>query len=302
MVDAWNDYIRHHIVSKHALRLIRNFTLTQMPETVEADEDEEEAKAQTKLCEVATPWATVDTIASWLDDQDTGDFEVGTKHERTAAFTRHTTHRLWGLDDVEAPPCDFSKEGGVGVYVKADVAKKTSQSLRSTTARSGKHGIARLQYKGLTKGKADAWFTELCLFGSPKDKRRPKAKPNAEQQRMIKRVMERCLQEMADENGQAEFWSEPLTCVLHGVPGAGKSEVLQWLRIFFEDVCSWTHGMEFAYLTSQNSMAALIDGSTFHSFMGIPFMKEDGVVANKHDRRCGEHGMSDFFLRFERLR
>ena len=28
MVDAWNDYSRRHIVSKHALRLIRNFTLT----------------------------------------------------------------------------------------------------------------------------------------------------------------------------------------------------------------------------------------------------------------------------------
>ena len=36
--------------------------------------------------------------------------------------------------------------------------------------------------------------------------------------------------------------------------------------------------------------------------MGVPFMKEDGVVANKHERRFGEHGINDFFLRYERLR
>ena len=134
------------------------------------------------------------------------------------------------------------------------------------------------------------------------DTRDPKPKPNTEQQLVIKRIMDRCLQELEDEAGQAEFRSEPLRCVLHGVPGAGKSEVLQWLRLFFEDVCYWTHGIEFAYLASQNSMAALIEGSTFHSFMSVPFMKEDGVVANKHDKRSGEHGISDFFLKYERLR
>ena len=76
-----------------------------------------------------------------------------------------------------------------------------------------------------------------------------------------------CLQEMEDEAGLADFRSEPLRIVLHGVPGAGKSEVLQWLRCFFEDICGWNHGVEFAYLASQNSMAALIDGFTFHSFL-----------------------------------
>ena len=36
---AWEDYQKHHIVSKHALKLIRNFMLTQMPESIEADEE-----------------------------------------------------------------------------------------------------------------------------------------------------------------------------------------------------------------------------------------------------------------------
>ena len=81
MVNAWNDYCRHHIVSKHALRLIRNFTLTQMPESIEADqEDEEETKAKTTWCEVATPWETPETIASWLDGQDIDDSALQPSH------------------------------------------------------------------------------------------------------------------------------------------------------------------------------------------------------------------------------
>ena len=53
------------------------------------------------------------------------------------------------------------------------------------------------------------------------DTRDPKPKPNTEQQLVIKRIMDRCLQELEDEAGQAEFRSEPLRCVLHGVPGVG---------------------------------------------------------------------------------
>ena len=108
MVDAWKDYSRHHIVSKHALKLIRSFTLTQMPETVEADEedeeDEEDAKGKSKLSEVATPWATPDSIASWIDGLDTGDQEVTTKQKKTTASSRQTTHPLWGLNDAEEVP------------------------------------------------------------------------------------------------------------------------------------------------------------------------------------------------------
>ena len=101
--------------------------------------------------------------------------------------------------------------------------------------------------------------------------------------------MERCLLEMHAEAEDILFRSEPLRSLLHGVPGAGKSGVLYWLRDFFEEVCLWIHGKEFVYLASQNSMAALIDGCTFHSFMGVPFMTTDGVVVNRA-RQKNEHG------------
>ena len=107
---------------------------------------------------------------------------------------------------------------------------------------------------------------------------------------------------MADEDTEKEYRSEPLRCILHGIPGAGKSEVLQWLRTLFEDICSWTHGTEFAYLTSMNSMAELINGQTWHSFFGLSKMNEYGEAVTTGKGLHGEHGVNKSFLDFARLR
>ncbi len=56
------------------------------------------------------------------------------------------------------------------------------------------------------------------------------------------------------------------------------------------------------YLASQNSMAALIEGLTFHSFCSVPFQKSDGGMANTRGQQSDQHGMSNLFLRYERLR
>ena len=60
--------------------------------------------------------------------------------------------------------------------------------------------------------------------------------------------------------------------------------------------------MEFVYLASQRSMAALLSGFAFHSFCNVPFMRTDGVMVNARGQRRDEHGVSNLFLRFERLR
>ena len=115
-------------------------------------------------------------------------------------------------------------------------------------------------------------------------------------------MLNRCLQECVDEGNDSDFRSEPLRFLLHGVPGAGKSEVLYWLRDFFETICKWTHGKEFVYLASQNSMAALINGLTYHSFCAVPWMNTEGAMVNTSKQRKNDYGVSNLFLRYERLR
>jgi hypothetical protein len=63
--------------------------------------------------------------------------------------------------------------------------------------------------------------------------------------------------------------------MVHGLPGAGKSEVIKWARSFFEKVLGWRHGREFVCIASMNTMAALIGGMTIHGFGGVPFNSDN---------------------------
>ena len=69
----------------------------------------------------------------------------------------------------------------------------------------------------------------------------------------------------------------PLRHLIHGLPGSGKSELMKWIRSYFEDVWLWTYGEEFVFLAPLNSMASNIGGSTVHSWGQIGFKDRRGV-------------------------
>ena len=125
--------------------------------------------------------------------------------------------------------------------------------------------------------------------------------PSREQQRVLDQVVRRCLEESHDEQMDIPIRSEPLRFVMHGVPGAGKTRTLKWVRQFFEEVCGFTHGKEFVFLAGFNTMAALLGGYTLHSFGEVPFYKKDGSKANVR-KRDDATDMSKKFLKYERLR
>ena len=55
-----------------------------------------------------------------------------------------------------------------------------------------------------------------------------------------------------------------------GIPGGGKSHCLHLLRDLFQNCLGWTHGVQFQFLATQNSMAELIGGTTVHTWGVIP--------------------------------
>ena len=70
--------------------------------------------------------------------------------------------------------------------------------------------------------------------------------------------------------------------------------------VFFEEICGWTHGVEFVFGASQNTMAALICGFTLHSFHKLSFKHKDGttVAAQKESK----NDMASVFIRYQALR
>ena len=75
----------------------------------------------------------------------------------------------------------------------------------------------------------------------------------------------------------------PVYRLIHGLPGAGKTEVFKWLRSYFEDVWQYRHGDEFVFVARMNSMADNIQGTTLHSYWKIAFQSHQGCYVNLKD-------------------
>ncbi|CAK9060177.1 unnamed protein product, partial [Durusdinium trenchii] len=110
----------------------------------------------------------------------------------------------------------------------------------------------------------------------------------------LQAILERCIVEHQEERQNAPQRSEPFRAILHGVPGAGKSQTLKWLRVFFESICHWSHPQDFAFVAPQNTQAALIEGITLHSFAD---MRVKGAK-----QKPDPHASMQRFVKFQRLR
>ena len=108
---------------------------------------------------------------------------------------------------------------------------------------------------------------------------------------MLKLIARRCEAEREDERSDERYRSEPARLILHGVPGAGKTQTLLWLRQFFEEVCGWVHEQQFVFLATQNTMAALIQGRTLHSYHKLTHKKTDGTVIAHTDPRMEQSSL-----------
>ena len=67
------------------------------------------------------------------------------------------------------------------------------------------------------------------------------------------------------------------------------------MRSFFVDALRWEEGVDFQFLASQNTMAALIGGKTLHHWGSIPVN-----IATARDKSMGKAGDGDVDELFER--
>lgn len=103
--------------------------------------------------------------------------------------------------------------------------------------------------------------------------------PNQKQRQVLDLVHDRCIHELNEGQGQCvnassgpSHW-EPICRLVHGLPGSGKSQLLKWIRNYFEVVWERENGVHFVFLAPLNSMATGVSGQTLHSWGGIAFKK-----------------------------
>ena len=276
--SAWNDYIRHHIVSANAARTISNFLAAAecSPDDVE-EATVEEAKKPDR--EVDTSWVDMTTVQRLTAGE-------GFQYSKRSAQTVQSLVHDWTTSQTSSSnqgPRQFSTglpDPGPAPATGAAGTDPFAQQTQPPRPVATNYGTFQLTA-------ARTWLRALNMPGTT-------PAPNQEQKQVLTAVVERCHAEAVEERADKENRSEPLRAILHGVPGAGKSQTLHWLRTFFETVCDWQHLHEFAFVAPQNTQAALIDGITIHSFADIR-------VQGKKQKKETAFG-PDQFVKYQHLR
>ena len=297
---AWRAYIQHHVVSEHAARTIRNFLAATECDPEEVDLAETPAKPTDH--EVDTTWVTSDTIDKLVRG-------VGFEYSKRSGPAVRRIVEEWESN----PQVDTINTWFVNTGIP-DIKLDRSQSKTQQPTPLRENEPLSWTYGKLTPESATAWLKRLAEQGSaavaaaacsaePRSasaepcsasaEPRSACKPTAEQLKFLRAVVDRCLTESQEEQAES-CRSEPLRAVFHGVPGAGKTQTLKWLRAFFEDLCGWQHQQEFVYLAPQNTQAALIAGMTLHSFANIHVKTKTARAKNT--------STPEQFAKYQRLR
>ena len=242
------------MVSHHAARVIKNFLSTQLAEAAEAQVDDEGPQEREQWSAIDVSWMdreSVDNIlqkgVSWKQKDSTSTKAVKIQAQLMDAIQRSC--ELWAPNtgNCELLPAGSKKSSAAASSTTPplkrlrDVAEddETRASLGGKKAGSAATPVPRapnttMRYAGQTQTNARRWLAKLCA----EEPANPDKKiPSQEQRHALKMVIDRCLAEKADELRDTQPRSEPTVGLLHGVPGAGKSQTLLWIRQFFEEVC-----------------------------------------------------------------
>ena len=260
---AWRHYIRGHIVSNHAKKIIAQFMAAccgksktdaiflgeqaTMPNPFEKAEACSVSLHQVHrvLREAASHGKRRKVVEGEQDDMN----EASVSEQMRCSLRLGSA--LWSIDATSWSD-DTIQTGG-------HREMKDSRSSGASPRAPKKH--ARLPEKvslRVFERSSAAWLEKIM---------NEEMQPNAEQLAYLLDIRDRCAVEASETTGEGNIGShtnftEPYRKCLLGPPGTGKSECIRWTRRFFEEVMGWDTGVHFQMLAPQHTMALLIGGRT----------------------------------------
>ena len=297
---AWKDYRCKHVVSKWAARIIQQFNASHLADSLEAQEADDAGNSKRDRNPIDNSWMQLKTVQDIVQSTASAERRRGgdddklkiSAHAHLIEEAKAISEKLWSLPSRIDMPVDISNKHKSIVSTGSEKPAKKKAEVPKTNFDSGEMK-AGLAYRNFSVAKANAWLRKLRTADKKKS-------PSEEQLACLQAIMTRCAIEAREVDENKEFRSEPLRMVLHGVPGAGKTQTLLWIKRFFEEVCGWTHTKEFVFCASQNTMTALINGVTLHSFFRLAFKNKDGTAVNVQNEEKGD--MSREYIDYQALR
>ena len=197
------------------------------------------------------------------------------------------TAQPWPEETVEQNTSSIGKKAEKQAQAEASQRKKRNkEKIKPKT-------IQAKAYMAWKEADVADWLAKL---------KKEKDPPNTKQMEFLLRVIDRCRNEATSfKSPQTKnFKDEPLRDCLLGLPGAGKSTCINLVRRFFEECLQWEDGIQFQFLATQNTMAALIGGATIHSWGAIPVNATD--ANSKVQTKNSEGDVDELFLKASGIR
>ena len=279
--QTWKKYMA--ALLPHSERGVRSFLLTCVAEGRGSNEDDEtrnRAKGPVVLCDL--------TIAQIHEAVSADNAENKDKKSAIAQQVQETARRAMELGTTQTATqvvgaadftCVINRQLKVPAKPKPENKDPSiDQVCSSVTATSLRQCTERYE----------RWYQDV--FG---DEGHPKlVAPTNEQAKVLRLVHDRVTQEEYELAGEPlpaglRQVEKPLLRLVHGLPGSGKSKLIEWLTMYFEYVWEWKMNKQYALVAPMNTMADNIGGNTIHSFGNISFKDRKGIEikpqTNKED-------------------
>ena len=296
---AWKDYVRNRVVSEHAQRVIRNLLGACTAFGRDKHDDTEDGPAKEEVPFVPGAILLLSDVHELLEHMhhrpsaEAGEEEnpristsMGKALEKGTEFWNFCPAR----NRIQLPT------DGTGVAGHMSLPEMPAAEPQTERRRGGKttKPTASL-YSSFRSTTGTAWFEKTLHH--------PTKTPSAEQEAVLRRVDRRCALEAREWHSNTcnrDPDEEPERLMVQGLPGAGKSELIWWLRSYFEEVLGWEHGVQFVCVAWMNTMANLVGGFTTHRFGAVPINKQQGDAAK--DAQWSTPDANQLFDRYESLR
>ena len=289
---AWKHYVRGNVVSECAVKLIRNYLTTCSTHKHGDDEEEEEPGDNVRK---NINWAheplSVQKVQNIIENM-----RKQTKVTKDDEDMSISNTLVKGMQLVASRwPVSTTKDSSAAIDVSCGAAKLEDATTEDVSPQGVSGSVVQPRAKMLPKIKVTWEQWKMDLFAGKKP-------PTAEQWRVLEEISKRASVEDEELNQKSRKTSviEPLRLLVQGLPGAGKSQVIKWIRSLFEDVLGYTHATEFVCVASMNTMATLIGGMTLHTWGEIPFNEEASV--DKAGMKRKKPDVSTMFVKCQNLR
>lgn len=331
---SWRWYIRGHVVSFHAQRIITQFMAANCGRST-SDNVDDGVDKEVRERDVPDNDISLLRVHSLIDRMSTSEKESSTKEQDIASSRSDfpaddpqdfdqlpskdpqvsdlvkealvTTGQLWSRAEMGTVPCEDvdKRQTCLPARVTAELAKAIAPKQRAKKKKPKQRKPCQEKaYTQWQEQRVQAWWHQLYHSKEP---------PTKDQERFLRSVENRCrtekheldahmssLASTTSGSSSSKFvdrcsLSEPLRACLFGIPGSGKSTCIRQLRSFFSEALGWEDGIDFQFLATQNTMAALIGGNTIHYWAGIPI--NTGAAQRKTNSHGGDGDVDALFER-----